>query len=96
MRTAFVLVLAASLASAAAVLSITGCGGSYTSDDTTANTIAARHEARELELCATDDAATCTPGMVRAQSSLAYCANAHELTVHSAPLPEAGVSCRPQ
>jgi len=97
MRIAVVLGLAAALMLGAALfLSLTGCGGSYSGDDTTANTIAARHEARELELCATDDAGTCTPSMVRAQSTLAYCANARELTAHTAPVPEAGVSCRPQ
>jgi hypothetical protein len=77
-----------------------GCGPSYTPDDTTANTVGARAEARVLQLCAPEmeDAGTCTPSKVRAETDLAYCANARELTVHGAPVPEAGValSCQPQ
>jgi hypothetical protein len=77
---------------------LAGCGPTYSSDDTKANTIAARSEARLYDLCATDDAGTCTPGNVRARAFIAYCANARELLVHRAPVPEAGaeVQCQPQ
>jgi hypothetical protein len=79
-------------------LLVIGCGPSYTADDTTANTIAARMEARVLDLCASDDAGTCTPSRVRAFTLLAACANDRELVVHSAPVPDGGalLSCRPQ
>lgn len=75
--------------------SLAGCGASYSADDTTANTLAARMEARALDLCATDDAGTCTPSRVRAFATIAYCANARELVVHRAPVPDGGVACRP-
>ena len=77
---------------------LTGCGSSYSADDTTANTIAARQEARLYDLCASDDAGACTPGAVRAHSTLSFCANARELVVHRQPVPEGGVgiSCQPQ
>jgi hypothetical protein len=75
---------------------VAGCGRSYDDADTTTNTVAARSEARVLELCATDDASTCTPSLVRAHTDLAYCANVRELVVHGAPVPEASVTCRPK
>ena len=79
------------------LLLLAGCGGSYTDDDTTANTIAARSEARVLAFCASgaEDAGGCTPSKVRAFIDLAYCANARELAAHGAPVPEAGAACRP-
>ena len=86
-----------------ALLACFGCSPSttaYTPDDTVSNTIGARAEARVLQFCAVgmEDAGTCTPARVRAETDLAYCANARELTVHAAPVPEAGValSCTPQ
>ncbi len=76
------------------------CGSSYTADDTTANSIAMRAEARVLQLCdpSMEDAGTCTPSRVRAETDLALCANMRELMAHGAMVPEAGigVSCRPQ
>jgi hypothetical protein len=81
---------------AALLLVLAGCGATYTADDQAANTIAARHEVRQLQECASDDAGSCTPAMVRAHASLAYCANERELQVHGAPVPDAGVQCQPQ
>jgi hypothetical protein len=75
------------------LLGLAACGPSYTADDTTSNTIAARNESHQLSACATDDASTCTPAYVRSSSEIAFCANARELLVHSAPVPEAGVTC---
>ena len=75
------------------LLALAGCGSSYTAEDNTSNTIAARNEGNQLTACATDDASTCTPAYVRASSEIAFCANARELLVHSAPVPEAGVAC---
>jgi len=77
----------------ATTLVLAGCGASYSADDNTANTIADREESRVLALCATDDAGSCTPSRVRAFLTIAYCANARELSAHGAPVPEAGVSC---
>jgi len=73
-----------------------GCGGSYTADDTTSNTLGARHARVLLDLCATDDASACTPSAVRSESDVIYCANARELITHGAAVPEAGVSCQPK
>jgi hypothetical protein len=73
-------------------LGLAACGG-WSADDTTANTIAARSEARVLDLCAADDAGACTPSRVRAFTLLAFCANARELAAHGAPVSDAGVSC---
>ena len=78
---------------AMAALSLAGCGPSYTADDTTANVIATRNEAKVLGMCAADDAGECTPSRVRAFTSLSYCANARELVAHGATMPEAGVTC---
>lgn len=72
-----------------------GCGATYTADDATANTLAARVEARQLDVCAVMNAAACTPAFVRATSSVAFCANARELVAHQALVPEAGVHCQP-
>jgi hypothetical protein len=76
------------------LLLLCSCGASYTSDDTSANTIAAREEARVLDLCAQDDAGTCTPSKVRAFTTLSFCANQRELSAHSAPF-DGGPSCLP-
>lgn len=78
------------------VLGMIGCGPSYTDADTVRNTMAARHEARQYDECLSPEAGTCTPAMVRAHSSLAYCANAAELVTHRAPVPDSGVQCQPQ
>lgn len=75
------------------------CKSTYPDDDQAANTTAAKAEARIVELCAVDaeDAGLCTPAHVRAFADLAYCANARELAVHGAPVPEAGgLQCQPQ
>jgi len=53
---------------------LAGCGSSYTKDDSTSNNVAVRNEAAVLALCAQDDAGTCTPSMVRARTSVAFCA----------------------
>lgn len=79
----------------AAVASCEGCGG-YSVEDATANTIAARHEEHTLEMCASDDAGTCVPSIVRAHALLAFCANARELSAHGKPAPDSGAPCKPQ
>lgn len=72
-----------------------GCGSSYSDDDTTANTVAARTEANQVSACSMPDAGTCSPAYVRASSTLAYCANARELSAHGKTVPAAptGVTC---
>ena len=85
MRGAFVL----------ALLMVAACGGGWNDSDTTANTVAARAEARTLAICATDDAGDCTPSRVRAFGTLAFCANQRELAVHGVVV-DAGVQCQPQ
>jgi hypothetical protein len=70
-----------------------GCGPSYTKDDSTANGIAVRREAVVLDNCGQDDAGTCTPAMVRANTTVAFCANQREVTVHGAPF-DGGVPCQ--
>lgn len=64
---------------------LVGCGGGFTDDDTTANTVAARTESGQLSACAQDDAGSCSPAYVRASAALAYCANARELAAHGKP-----------
>lgn len=76
-------------------LAVVACGSSYTDEDTTANAIAARHEARVLSLCADPDAGTCTPSAVQAHIDLAFCANAREIAAHGGVVIDAGVQCRP-
>lgn len=82
------LVLLVGVASAA-------CGGSFSDDDTTANTVGARTEVGQFSACAADDAGTCSPAYVRASSTLAYCANARELASHGKTIPAApaGLTC---
>lgn len=72
---------------------LVGCASAYTKEDSTANSIAVRNEAVVLDLCATDDAGTCVPSMVRARTSVAFCANQREVTVHSAPF-DGGIPCQ--
>lgn len=72
---------------------VAGCGASY---DPTTNTVAAQVEARQLERCATDDAGTCSAAFMRTTAAIAFCANARELSVHGAPVPEAGTTCPKQ
>jgi hypothetical protein len=78
---------------AAFLVLVAACGGSWSP---VSNTVGARNEALVLDICATDDAGTCTPARVRGFTTLSYCANVHELVVHSAPVPDAGVACQPQ
>jgi hypothetical protein len=81
------------LAGIVLTLGNTGCGPSYTADDTTANTIADRYEAAQYQRCLADDAGTCAPSFVRSSAALAFCANAKELQRHGAPVPEGGPPC---
>ena len=77
---------------------LVGCGPAstkYTSDDTTANTIAAKNEAATYEECSNPDAGACVPGVVRLRASIAFCANQRELTVHSAAF-DGGIQCPSQ
>lgn len=76
----------------AVVMLLGGCATSWTPDDTTANTVGARSEARVLELCS-GDAGGCTPSKVRSFTMLSYCANARELSAHGAPF-DGGPPCR--
>lgn len=85
------------IAIAVAGLILNGCGGSpYTPEDTTTNTVAARAERMQLEVCSSDDASLCTPAFVRATSVQAFCANVRELIVHKADVPDGSAQCRPK
>jgi hypothetical protein len=80
----------------ALALFLPACATSWSDADTQASTIGAKNEARVLEMCASDDAGvSCSPSRVRAFTSLAFCAQVRELTVHGAPVPDAGIPCRP-
>jgi hypothetical protein len=81
------------LAVVAIALAMGACASSYTPEDTTANTVSAENEARQLERCAVDDAGGCSPAFMRITAATAYCANARELAAHGAPVPEAGTEC---
>ena len=91
----FVPFVALALFGLMAGVSVVGCGGSYTSEDATANSIALRHDQHTHDLCATDDAGTCTPAAVRAHADLAFCADAREVLAHSGTIPEGGIQCQP-
>jgi len=79
----------------ALALFLPACATSWSDADTEANTIGAKSEARVLEMCAGDDAGTCTPSRVRAFTALSFCANVRELVVHGAPEPDGGTTCHP-
>lgn len=66
-----------------------GCGASY---DDTANKIGTRNEARVLEICATDDASTCSPSKVRVLTRIAFCANQEQLVEMGDPF-DGGPPC---
>lgn len=84
MRAAF---LAVSALWAVAVLGfdLAACRTPYTAEDQTSNEIGTRNEAKTYELCATDDAAACTPANVRARALISFCANQRELAAHASP-----------
>lgn len=72
-----------------------GCGGSWTSFDTTQAQNAVRDDVFIQNDCASDDGG-CTPSEVRALSRGSYCSNCNMLFKHGESCTDAGISCPQQ
>jgi len=71
-----------------------GCGGGWSTADTSAATNAAR-ASTALETLCTADSGPCLASQVRALERASYCANASMLSRHGQPVPDAGITCQP-
>jgi hypothetical protein len=73
-------------------VSIAACKPSFSADDQKSADIGARNAAELLDECATDDAAACSPAVVRARTRIIFCAAQHAETAHATPF-DGGPPC---